>query len=406
MLDLSAFSQIAKPVAPPNPLDEYGKVLSLADTASQIQQRQAAAQKDQLAQKKLEDAQRVLSDPANFDSATGRVSKEAITKLMGVHPEIAQGLMKTYADMDEKQATNDVAKQNASTSATQAATAAAKETEDERHNQALENAPTPEEKNYQAFLKSEGLQDNAASRVTYKMQGRSVTPNETVIGGGGIPNFTAPPAPPQPEAARSPERMKQDQTLKQMEIDAESAKAAKLAGKIDPRLVDVPLNQHKDVLDKVQKIEDTHTAAETASDRINTALNLARSGNKEAQASASLIGVQALNELANVKRVNSAEIGAYGNAGSLIDSITGKIGKITEGKPIPDDVLNDMQALHTALSANSDPAYVRSLQSIDRTFNSKFVGSPQATSATSGGKPQTMILNGKTLTLGADGLYH
>lgn len=189
MLDLSQFltpfSQIRPATPPPNPLDQYGKVLSLADTASQIQQRQASAQKDQLGQQKIQSIQKILSDPASHDPVTGRVTQDAQNKLQGVDPEWTLGLQKSYLEADDKKAKNDIETQNAKTEAAKAAETA-------RHNQAEEAKLDPAQQDYQAFLKSTGRPDNEMSQFLHKTMGTKVTPGETVMGGGNIPNFTVP----------------------------------------------------------------------------------------------------------------------------------------------------------------------------------------------------------------------
>jgi hypothetical protein len=104
---------------------------------------------------------------------------------------------------------------------------------------------------------------------------------------------------------------------------------------------------------------------------------MARSGNKEAQAAAPLVMVQTLNQLADMKRLNPSEIQNIKNAGSLIDSLQGRIGKIVSGKPVPDDILNDAQALFGTLSGNAKASFQRSVANIDERFRSKF-GAPAA----------------------------
>jgi hypothetical protein len=195
----------------------------------------------------------------------------------------------------------------------------------------------------------------------------------------------APPVnPPQPTPPLDPGRFLQEKELKQMGEDAAAKKAAGAVSD-DPRLAGVSPKDYQTVKSAVLKADNEHTAALAATDRMNTVLKLAKSGNKEAQASASLIGVQAINELAGVKRVNGAEIASYGNAGSLIDSLEGKLGKIVAGKPIPDDVLKDMQALHDALGSNTDTIYQRKLQGVDKVYNSHFSSAAPTATAPAGG---------------------
>lgn len=164
------------------------------------------------------------------------------------------------------------------------------------------------------------------------------------------------------------------------EEPTEVAKAKALAdlqsGGNDPRLAPVAPKYRDEALKAFGKVQDTYNAAQDARDRINTVLNLAKSGNKEAQASAPLIAVQAINEMAGVKRVNGTEIANYGNAGSLIDQLQGKLGKIMAGQSIPPDVLTDMQSLHDAFAQNADKAYARSVGTLNGRYNAKFDTKP------------------------------
>ena len=116
MLDLSYFNNMGSPFKFDNSVDMMQKQLNLQDTQSQINQRNAIAQKDQASQKHLQAAQTILADPANY-GADGRLTQSALTKGMGVHPTIFNDMQKAYNDWDEKKATNAVAQQNANTEA-------------------------------------------------------------------------------------------------------------------------------------------------------------------------------------------------------------------------------------------------------------------------------------------------
>lgn len=113
MLDLSIFRNLQPVAPPPNPLDTYAKVLALKNQAiqgqdlqSQIIERQSQAQKNVLAQQKLEAAQQVLTDPTNYDTSTGRLHQQGMQKLMQANPDFALNLSKEY-DARDKQAAAD-----------------------------------------------------------------------------------------------------------------------------------------------------------------------------------------------------------------------------------------------------------------------------------------------------------
>jgi len=160
------------------------------------------------------------------------------------------------------------------------------------------------------------------------------------------------------------------------ELPTEVAKAKAIAdlmtGGNDEEVAGVAPRDRDKARQQYLKAGQAFDGAQQARLRMDTVLDLARHGNKEAQASAALMGVQAINELAQVKRVNQAEIANYGNAGSLIDRVQGKLGKLAAGEPIPPDVLNDMQALHDSLANDSIPGYAQSVRTVNRAFHSKF----------------------------------
>lgn len=165
-------------------------------------------------------------------------------------------------------------------------------------------------------------------------------------------------------------------------------------GSNDPRLANVTPDARKDVLDKVQKVEDTFTGAQAAADNMNTFINMAKAGNKEAYAYSPVEGVLQINTGRGVKRINRQEIEQYAGAGSLFDRIAGAVGKQVSGASIPANVLNDMQSLHNAITANAQATHDRSLQSIDKTYRSKFAPEGGMTSPAG----FSFVYQGKTLT--------
>lgn len=121
-----------------------------------------------------------------------------------------------------------------------------------------------------------------------------------------------------------------------------------------------------------QKSANTLAAAQTHAEEIQNVLDLAGGGNKAAGANVPLVGVGALNAVNGIKRINSAEIAQYGTAGSLLDKIQGKLGAWTEGKPIPQDVLEDMKTLHAQLAHSAPVQHSREVQVINRTYNTNY----------------------------------
>lgn len=114
------------------------------------------------------------------------------------------------------------------------------------------------------------------------------------------------------------------------------------------------------------KLDAEYNSARTATEALGHMLDLAASGNKAAGSNLPLVGVETVNAINGIKRINSAEINQYGSAGSLLDEIKGKIGKLTSGQPIPADVLSDIRELHQALGEQSYEKYTSGLAALKK----------------------------------------
>lgn len=146
-----------------------------------------------------------------------------------------------------------------------------------------------------------------------------------------------------------------------------------------------------------EKAGTEYATASGAADAMQTVIDLAQKGNKEANSNLPLVGVETLNALNGIKRINGAEIAQYGNAGSLLDKIQGKIGSLTVGKPIPQDVLDDIRELHTTIAQQAGTTYQRKVQVTNQTYGSKFQPVQFTSSAGSSVVPIT-LKDGRILT--------
>lgn len=161
-------------------------------------------------------------------------------------------------------------------------------------------------------------------------------------------------------------------------------------------LVGVPANQRNSATSAAQKAADDYQKASAAQRDMKTFIDLARSGNKEAQAYLSPEGVLTLNTGRGVTRVNRQEIDAYAGAGSFADMVKGKLGKLTKGQPIPPDVINDIEALHDRIAQNSLDSYNQKLTSINQNYHSNFKSVAGASASTSGYGMQPIALKDGT----------
>ena len=141
------------------------------------------------------------------------------------------------------------------------------------------------------------------------------------------------------------------------------------------------------------KLDQEYGSAKSVADSMQHILDLAQSGNKAAGSNIPLVGVETLNALNGIKRINTAEIAQYGTAGSLLDEIKGKLGKIPSGQPVPADVIADIRQLHQTLTQDAYSKYKANLDNLNKRTGSKYDPAYEAPKATSG--PVSVKANGK-----------
>ena len=120
------------------------------------------------------------------------------------------------------------------------------------------------------------------------------------------------------------------------------------------------------------KVLAENAQAKAAADEMKTVIDLARAGNKTAYAYAPVTGVLTINSANGTKRINMAEIKQYEGAGSLVDRVTGYLGKQVSGASIPPNILNDMEQLHTSLGKAADKSAQTKLEGVNQTYRSNF----------------------------------
>jgi hypothetical protein len=160
----------------------------------------------------------------------------------------------------------------------------------------------------------------------------------------------------------------------------------------NPALVGVEPKLRSQAVSAAQKAANEHTAATAAADEMKSIIDLAKSGNKVAYAYAPTTGVLTINTGTGVKRVNMAEIKQYEGAGSLVDKLTGTLGKAISGASIPANILSDMSQLHSTLAGTADRAYNDKINSINQNYRSNFqpVGAAKAAGGSGGPKVGTV----------------
>ena len=120
------------------------------------------------------------------------------------------------------------------------------------------------------------------------------------------------------------------------------------------------------------KAGEAYTQAQQAADDMQSMVSLAHKGNKIAYSYSPVSGVLQINVAGQTKRINTTEIEQYGGAGSALDRIKGFLGKETEGKSIPDNILQDMDAVSKSYVDNAHTKYKRDLDTVNQAYGSKF----------------------------------
>lgn len=175
-----------------------------------------------------------------------------------------------------------------------------------------------------------------------------------------------------------------------------TAKALRMGD--NPAIQRVPPAEVGSVMTQAQKLDEAAIKANSATEAIGKVLDLATAGNKAAGANLPLLGVGAENAVNGIKRINSAEISQYGTAGSLLDSIQGRLQKWTTGQPIPQDVLDDMRTLHQMLGEQGYKTYTDSLNSLNDRTGAAFKPNVAPPNIRKGPVAPIQLKDGTTLT--------
>lgn len=109
----------------------------------------------------------------------------------------------------------------------------------------------------------------------------------------------------------------------------------------------------------VHKAEQDYNGARSTVAMQRQLIKDAKGGNKEAVRIVPLEGALEITTSQGVHRINRTEVEQYGQAGNWYDRIVGRIGAGVSGKSIPDDVLNDMDAMTQELEHNAHERYKR-----------------------------------------------
>lgn len=213
---------------------------------------------------------------------------------------------------------------------------------------------------------------------------------------------------PQVNAARVQRDVATARATAPIKIATSVAEAKALRQGDNPAVANVPPAAVQPAISSAIKLDSDYLKANEATEAMGKFLDLAEQGNKAASSNLPLVGVETLNAINGIKRINSAEISQYQGAGDLLDRIKGKLGKLATGKQIPQDVLDDIRQLHQTLGDQAYKQYTDGLAGLNTRYRSQFgptvgppnIRKPAAASQYSIGQ-SVRLKNGQTVTIKA-----
>lgn len=137
-------------------------------------------------------------------------------------------------------------------------------------------------------------------------------------------------------------------------------------------LANVPPHLVPKATEEYGKLGNEYADAQAVSNEMQDFVSLARSGNKVAAAEVPLAGTLQIVTTNGVKRINRTEIDQYQGAGSLFDRISGEVGKLVKGQPIPANILSDIDALNKNLATGAQRRYADKIGVLNQTYGASF----------------------------------
>lgn len=120
------------------------------------------------------------------------------------------------------------------------------------------------------------------------------------------------------------------------------------------------------------KLDEAYIQAKSAAEAVGSFIDLAERGNKVAGSNVPVMGAETASALNGIRRISPAQVAGNEHAGSLLDQIKGKIGKLAVGQPIPKDVLEDMRDFQQSLGDAAYSRYTSGLNSLNQRTGAKF----------------------------------
>jgi hypothetical protein len=135
------------------------------------------------------------------------------------------------------------------------------------------------------------------------------------------------------------------------------------------------------------KLDQDYAGAKAATETLGRVIDLAESGNAAAGANVAPLGAAGVAAVNGIKRLNPSLVEGYGNAGSILQDIQGKLSH-WEGKgPLPKDLMEEIRELHQTVGQQSYQTYTDNLKSLNARTGSTFSPTLPAPDIRKGGAP-------------------
>lgn len=151
------------------------------------------------------------------------------------------------------------------------------------------------------------------------------------------------------------------------------------------------------VQNSAMKLDQDYAGAKAATETLGRVLDLAGQGNAAAGANVAPLGAAGIAAVNGIKRLNPSLVESYGNAGSILQDIQGKLSHWEGTGPLPKGLLDEVRELHQTIGQQAYQTYTDNLNSLNTRSGSKFqptLGPPNISKA--GGIPpavQSVLAN-------------
>lgn len=110
------------------------------------------------------------------------------------------------------------------------------------------------------------------------------------------------------------------------------------------------------------KVDQPYIDASEKAETLRNVVQAAQGGNMVAGSLQPLLATLGVTTMEGVKRINNTELQNVAGAGSLLDRIKGKVGKLTEGQPMDKALQSDLIALGNLLQRSAYDKYLKAHQ--------------------------------------------